>query len=99
MIGRSSADIEGAHTAMNQAIAASFSTGTPIAKAGVDVALHDIAGKLAEKSLPELWRRKPLERIVLSWTVNAKAIGKVEPLMAEAGGEGIATSISRWRRM
>jgi L-alanine-DL-glutamate epimerase-like enolase superfamily enzyme len=73
---------------MNQAIAASFSTGTPIAKAGVDVALHDIAGKLAEKSLPELWRRKPLERIVLSWTVNAKAIGKVEPLMAEGWRRG-----------
>ncbi len=83
LMGRNPTDIAGAHAAMNKAIAASFSTGMPIAKAGVDLALHDIAGKLAGKSLPELWGRKPLERITLSWTVNVKTLAEIEPLMAE----------------
>jgi L-alanine-DL-glutamate epimerase-like enolase superfamily enzyme len=83
LIGMNPTDIAGAHRAMNKAIAASFSTGMPIAKAGLDLALHDLTGKLAGKSLPELWGRKPLERLTLSWTVNVKAIPEVEPLMAE----------------
>jgi len=88
LIGKSPADIEGAHRILNRTIAASFSTGMPIAKAGLDLALHDLAGKAAGKSLPELWGRKPLERIPLSWTVNVKAIEEIEPLMAEGRKRG-----------
>ena len=88
LIGKPVTDIDGAHAAMNKAIAASYSTGMPIAKAGLDLALHDIAGKLAGKSLAALWRRKPLDRITLSWTVNVKAIAEVEPLMAEGKKRG-----------
>jgi L-alanine-DL-glutamate epimerase-like enolase superfamily enzyme len=83
LIAKNPTDIAGAHAAMNKAIAPSFSTGMPIAKAGIDLALHDLMGKLAGKSLPELWGRKPLERITLSWTVNVRAIQEVEPLIAE----------------
>jgi L-alanine-DL-glutamate epimerase-like enolase superfamily enzyme len=83
LTGRDPLDIAGAHAAMNRAIAPSFSTGMPIAKAGVDLALHDLWGKLAGKSLPELWGRKPLERVVLSWTVNVTAIADAEKLVAE----------------
>jgi hypothetical protein len=83
LVGQSPADIEGAHRIMNKTIAASFSTGMPIAKAGLDLALHDLAGKFAGKSVAALWGRKPLERIPLSWTVNVKAIEETEPLMAE----------------
>ncbi len=86
LIGRDAADLVGAHAAMDKAIAPSYSTGMPIAKAGIDLALHNIAGKLAGKSLPQLWDRKPVERIPLSWTVNVKSVAEVEPLMA-AGGE------------
>jgi L-alanine-DL-glutamate epimerase-like enolase superfamily enzyme len=88
LIGKSPADLEGAHRILNKTIAPSFSTGMPIAKAGLDLALHDLVGKFAGKSLPELWGRKPLERIPLSWTVNVKAIEEVEPLMAEGRKRG-----------
>ncbi|MBI5281143.1 MAG: mandelate racemase [Candidatus Solibacter usitatus] len=83
LIGRNPTDIAGAHALMNRAIAPSFSTGMPLAKAGIDLALHDIAGKLAGKSLPELWGRKPIDRIVLSWTVNVKTLGEAEALMED----------------
>ena len=55
---------------------------------GLDLALHDIAGKLRGKSIAEWWGRKPLERITLSWTVNVKAMAEVEPLMAEGRKRG-----------
>lgn len=88
LIGKNPTDIEGAHAAMNRAIAPSFSTGMPIAKAGIDLALHDIAGKLANKPLAALWSRKPLERITLSWTVNVKTIGEAESLVADGRKRG-----------
>ena len=47
LVGRDSADLEGAHAVMDHAIAPSFSTGQPIAKAGIDIALHDLLGKRA----------------------------------------------------
>lgn len=88
LTGKNPTDIPGAHAAMNRAIAASFSTGMPIAKAGIDLALHDIAGKLAGKSVAALWGRKPLERVALSWTVNVKTIGEAGPLVLEGRGRG-----------
>lgn len=88
LIGKNPTDIEQAHRLMDQAVAASFSTGMPIAKAGLDLALHDLAGKLRTRSLPELWGRKPLERIPLSWTVNVTSLDDVAPLMAEGSQRG-----------
>src|ERR1035438_7792842 len=88
LIGQSPADLEGAHRILDKTIAPSFSTGMPIAKAGLDLALHDLAGRFAGKSMAELWGRQPLERIPLSWTVNVKAIEEVEPLMAEGRKRG-----------
>lgn len=88
LIGRDATNVAGAHTAMNQAIAPSFSTGMPIAKAGVDLALHDIVGKLAGKNAAALWGRKPVERITLSWTVNPKSIQEAEQLVENGRRQG-----------
>ncbi|MCC7341345.1 MAG: hypothetical protein IT170_09685 [Bryobacterales bacterium] len=88
LIGANPLDVQGAHLKMNKALAPSFSTGAPIAKAGIDLALYDLAGKLAGRSLPELWGRKPLEKIPLSWTVNVREIKEVEPLVAEGKALG-----------
>jgi L-alanine-DL-glutamate epimerase-like enolase superfamily enzyme len=83
IMGRDPLDIAGAHAAMNRAIAPSFSTGMPIAKAGIDLALHDLAGRLAGKSVASLWGRTPLAKITLSWTVNPKTLEETEPLVTE----------------
>lgn len=88
LIGMNPLDIAGIHGVMQRTISPSFSTGMPIAKAGIDLALHDIAGKLAKKSLPELWARKPLDKILLSWTVNVKSIEEAEKLVADGRGRG-----------
>jgi L-alanine-DL-glutamate epimerase-like enolase superfamily enzyme len=88
LIGRDPADIGGAHAAMNRAIAPSFSTGTPIAKAGVDLALHDLAGKLAGKPVAGLWGKRPGRTVLLSWTVNTTDLDDVETLVAEGKRQG-----------
>jgi L-alanine-DL-glutamate epimerase-like enolase superfamily enzyme len=88
LIGANPTDLAGAHRLMDKAIASSYSVGMPITKAGVDLALHDIAGKLAGKSVAQLWGREPLERIPLSWTVNVKSAGEVAPLIEQGRGLG-----------
>lgn len=88
LLGRDPLDIAGAHQAMNRAIAPSFSTGMPIAKAGADLALHDLAGKLAKRSAAELWGHKPLERITLSWTVNPRNLDEGASLVEEGVKRG-----------
>ncbi|MCC7154787.1 MAG: hypothetical protein IT161_09460 [Bryobacterales bacterium] len=88
IVGRDPLDFEGAHKAMNKAIAPSFSTGMPIAKAGIDLALHDLAGKLAAKSLPALWGKTPLPAIRLSWTVNPSTLNEAESILEEGRKRG-----------
>lgn len=88
LMGRDPFDIAGAHAAMNRAIAPSFSTGMPIAKAGLDLALHDLTGRLQKRSAAESWGRKPLARIRLSWTVNTTSLDEIEPLMEQGRKRG-----------
>jgi L-alanine-DL-glutamate epimerase-like enolase superfamily enzyme len=88
LIGRDAADIEGVHAVMDRAIAPAFSTGQPIAKAGVDIALHDLLGKRAGLPLPKLWQRTPAESLVLSWTVSPGKLEEIEPLVAGGRDKG-----------
>jgi L-alanine-DL-glutamate epimerase-like enolase superfamily enzyme len=90
LIGRDPFDIAGAHAAMDRAIAPSFSTGMPIAKAGVDLAFHDLCGRIRNQRVPELWGRKPLDRILLSWTVNTTSLDEIEKLVGDGLRRGYA---------
>jgi len=88
LIGRNPFDLAGAHQVMNRAIAPSFSTGMPIAKAGLDLALHDLMGRLRGLNVIEFWGRDPLPRIPLSWTVNPTTLDEIEPLVEEGRRRG-----------
>jgi L-alanine-DL-glutamate epimerase-like enolase superfamily enzyme len=69
---------------MDQAVKPGFTTGMPIARAGIDLALHDLAGKLLGRSLAEMWGRPRGGPIQLSWTVNARTLDEVDEVV-EAG--------------
>ncbi len=56
----------------------------PITRAGLDLALHDLTGKLRQQSLAEMWGRQPGGPITLSWTVNVQSLHDVDAVM-EAG--------------
>ena len=83
LIGKDPFDIAGAHALMNKAIAPSFSTGMPIAKAGIDLALHDLTARLRKQSVAESWERRTPPGLTLSWTVNPQTLDETEKLVAE----------------
>lgn len=88
LIGHDPTDIEGAHSAMDKAIAPGFTTGMPITRAGVDIALHDLTGKIQGKNVSELWGKKAGGQLTLSWTVNVTKIEDVEKVMEEGRNRG-----------
>lgn len=88
LIGRDPADIEGAHIEMDRAVAPGFTTGMPISRAGIDLALHDLTGKLQGKSLAQMWGKPAGGPITLSWTVNVKSIDDVGSVMDEGKKRG-----------
>ncbi|MCP4612715.1 MAG: hypothetical protein GY845_28810 [Planctomycetes bacterium] len=81
LIGRNPLDIDGAHKAMDLALAPGFSTAMPIARSGLDIALHDLAGKLKGQSLPQMWNRPRGGPLALSWTVNARTLDEAEEVI------------------
>jgi L-alanine-DL-glutamate epimerase-like enolase superfamily enzyme len=81
LIGKNAYDIAGAHFTMNHSIAPSFSTGAPMAKAGVDIALHDLVGKLMNQPLAGLWGRPEGGSITLSWTCNPVKLDDLDALI------------------
>jgi len=78
LIGHDPLDIEGAHKALDRALAPGFSTAMPIARSGLDMALHDLAGKKQSQSLWQMWDRPKGGPVTLSWTVNARTLDEAE---------------------
>lgn len=88
LIGHDLFDLTGAHGIMSGAIADGFSTGMPITRAGLDVALHDLAGRIEKKSLAQLWGRPKGGPLTISWTLNPRSLEEVDPLMEEGHQRG-----------
>jgi L-alanine-DL-glutamate epimerase-like enolase superfamily enzyme len=88
LIDRDPADIAGAHAEMDRAIAPGFSTGMPISRAGLDIALHDLAGKLQGQSLAKLWKKPAGGTITLSWTVNVTRLDGATRIVDEGKRRG-----------
>lgn len=78
LIGIDAADLAAAQAALDRALAPGFSTAMPLSRAGVDIALHDLAGKLAGKPLAELWCRNQRRQVQLSWTISVKTLQDAE---------------------
>ena len=83
LIGHDVFDLDTVHRTMNREICPSFSTGMPLAKAGIDMALHDLIGRLAGLSLAQLWGRPSGGEVTLSWTLNPRTLDEVESLIEE----------------
>jgi L-alanine-DL-glutamate epimerase-like enolase superfamily enzyme len=88
LLGRDPLDILGAHATMGKAVAPGFSTGMPISRAGIDLALHDLAGKLLGKTIAEIWGLPRGGPIALSWTVNVTQIDDAAAVIAEGKKRG-----------
>lgn len=81
LVGMNVFDLPAIHDTMNREIAPSFSTGAPITKAGIDIALHDLIGHSVNANIAELWGRSTPADLLLSWTLNPKTLDDLEPLI------------------
>jgi len=88
LIGRDPFDEEALRAAMNRVIAPSFSTGQPICKAGVDLALFDLTGRLLGQNAAQRWEKSGRDTLPLSWTVNARTLDEAERVVAEGWTRG-----------
>ena len=83
LLGHDPLDIEGAHHIMDKAIAPGFTTGMPLTRAGIDIALHDLAGKILDKPIAAMWGKPVGGELTLSWTVSTTDLAKVEGIIDE----------------
>ncbi len=88
LIGHDPFDLAGAHAIMNKTICPMFSTGAPLCKAGVDIALHDLAAKSAGLSLANLWGTSDDAEITFSWTLNPATLDDLDPMIEEGWQKG-----------
>ena len=84
LIGKDAFDLDAIDAAMNTIIAPAFSTGQPICKAGIDLAIFDLVGKKLNQTAGQRWKRKGKREVTLSWTLNPKKLDDI-PAMIEQG--------------
>lgn len=88
LLGMDAFDHAAIETAMHRAIAPSFSTGQPICKAGIDLAIFDLIGRLLNQSASQRWAPKGKERLTLSWTLNPRTLDEIAPLIEQGRARG-----------
>ncbi|GAA1558174.1 enolase C-terminal domain-like protein [Actinomadura kijaniata] len=76
LVGRDPLDRAGAHLAMDAAL-----RGQHVAKAGLDIALHDLAGRLAGWPVHALLGGRVRDRVPIAWVVG---LGTLDEMAAEA---------------
>src|SRR5437016_2913066 len=88
LVGLDPFDEDAVRAAIDKIIAPSFSTGQPICKAGVGLALFDLTGKLLGQSAAQRWNKSGRDKITLSWTVNVRSLAEAETAIAEGQARG-----------
>ncbi|RSM80427.1 mandelate racemase [Kibdelosporangium aridum] len=88
IIGRPAWDLDGVTSAFDRAINRGFSIGAPLAKAAVDVALHDLLGRALGISVGELWGQRRVSSIQLGWVVSGQGQAEVADAVAEGQSLG-----------
>lgn len=88
LIGMDPFETEQIWQMMNQTIAGSFSIGQPICKAGIDLALFDLTGKILNQSAAERWGKRTDKPVTLSWTIDLRTIDELEHEISTATARG-----------
>ena len=88
LIGRDPFDADDIEMVLARTIAPSFSTGQPLCKAGLDLALFDLTGRITGQTVPDRWGRQGLPSITLSWTLNPQSIDELPAEVAQAHQRG-----------
>ncbi|MPZ52388.1 MAG: mandelate racemase [Acidimicrobiia bacterium] len=71
VVGTEIWDLDGLHQRMDRAIRGGFGIGHPVAKAGIDVAIHDLLGHKLEIPVTDLLGGRRRDTIQLGWIVSS----------------------------
>lgn len=88
LIGRDPFDIAGVHAAMNGELAPGLDPGQPIAKAALDLAVHDLVCKKLGINLQSWLGAKGADRITLSYLVSAPGLDALAQSVEQGLAEG-----------
>jgi L-alanine-DL-glutamate epimerase-like enolase superfamily enzyme len=88
LLGQDPLDSDAIEAILHRTIAPSFSTGQPLAKAGLDLALFDLTGRLRGQTPEQRWQRRGQDQLTLSWTLNPRVLDDIEPLVAAGRRRG-----------
>lgn len=88
LIGRDPWDLQGFHAAMDREIAPGISTGSPIAKCAIDMAVHDLLSGSVGVPLVRFLGGGVEERIQLSYLISVSDPKEAERRTAAAWSEG-----------
>ena len=84
LIGADAEDIEAAHAIMDREIAPGITVGQPVAKSGIDMALHDIVAKQSCIPLYKYFRANLNSPVPLSYLVSVDSPAKAEEATSAA---------------
>jgi L-alanine-DL-glutamate epimerase-like enolase superfamily enzyme len=82
------ADLDGLHRAMDAAVAPLWGLSLPIARAGIDIAAHDLLARALGVPLWTLFGSRRSDRVQLSWTVTGATAEQVEASIREGQERG-----------
>ncbi|NQT11390.1 MAG: hypothetical protein HQ582_01490 [Planctomycetes bacterium] len=88
LVGLDPLDSEACQRALDKALAPSFTTAMPISRAGLDIALSDLAGKLTGKSIAQMWGRPRGGPVKLNWTLNVRTLDEIDTQIEAAFQRG-----------
>lgn len=88
LIGRDAFDLAGAHRAMDKELAPGLDPGQPVAKAAIDLALHDLIGKSLGISLQSWFGSKSTDRVRLAYLVSAPGPAETREVVTRGLAEG-----------
>lgn len=88
LVGADPFDEDAIRRVLDRTIAPSFSTGQPICKAGIDLALFDLTGRARIATASDRWNRAGSSHVTLSWTLDPGSLDDIPELIAEAHARG-----------
>lgn len=88
LIGKDAFDEAGIRDILDHTIVASFNPGQPIGKAGLDLALFDLTGKVLGQNAAQRWQKKGRDKLTISWTLNPRSLDEVEALVEQGRARG-----------
>ncbi len=83
LLRRNPLEIESINAELDRVLAPGWTQGFPLTRCGIDLALHDLAGKILGQPLWRLWGKSPPQPVRLSWTVNAASLEEAETVVEE----------------